>query len=132
MSRGLRVLVVDDHPDTAHAMAVCIRLLGHDSRSVLDARGALDCAATYQPDAGFIDLRLPGDDGLHLARDLRARFPSIYLVLMTGFSRPDLPRRAREAGYDRYVIKPLELSSIRSALRDATRSIGRASVPAIA
>jgi hypothetical protein len=37
----------------------------------------------------------------------------MYLVLMTGFSRPDLPRRSREAGFDRYVIKPFGLDCVR-------------------
>ncbi len=116
MSRIARVLIVDDYRETADVVSLCVKLLGHDSCTALDARAALDAAARFRPDIGVIDMRLPDGDGLRLGRELRARFPMMYLVLMTGFSRPDLPRRSREAGYDRYMIKPVGLDCLRELI----------------
>lgn len=135
MSRCARVLIVDDFRETADVLSLCVKLLGHDSRTALDARAARAAATAFRPDLAILDLRLPGDDGLRLGSDLRARFPAMYLVLMTGFSRPDLPRRSAEAGFDRYVLKPVGMECLRELVdsyagSSASRASSRASASA--
>src|SRR5260370_35333328 len=67
----LRVLVVDDCPDTTASLAQLLRLWGHDVRVAGDGLEALAAAAAFRPDVILLDLGLPGLDGCGVARRLR-------------------------------------------------------------
>src|SRR5690348_1665389 len=82
----LRVLVVDDCPDTTASMAILLQLWGHDVRVAHDGPAALGLADGYRPDVVLLDVGLPGMDGYRVARELRAnpRLPRPFLVSLTG------------------------------------------------
>ena len=61
-----------------------------------------------QPDIVFADIGLPGIDGFELARRIRATESGPRLVALTGYDHPDQRRRGAEAGFDAYLVKPVE------------------------
>lgn len=111
--RGWRVLVVDDYADTAEVIADCFGLLGCASQFVTCGRAAIDSAETFEPHIALIDLGLPDLDGFEVARELRrGRCRHAYLVAFTGRVRPEEEACAREAGFDRLLLKPIGLAVI--------------------
>ena len=121
LSNGVphRVLVVDDNVDAASMMAALVRQLGHEVVVVHDGPSALQAAEAYRPEIILLDLGMPGMNGFEVARSLRERgiWPTPRIVAVTGWGKPEDERRTREAGFDMHLIKPVEESQIRQALR---------------
>lgn len=117
-SSARRILVVDDHPDTVDLLSMHIELLGHVCRTASCGAEALAVAAQFAPDIALVDLGLPDIDGCDLGRQLRAH-RALYLVAVTGFAEPSIRTRARDAGFDRYVVKPLRLADLRAIIASA-------------
>jgi two-component system, sensor histidine kinase len=112
-----RILLVDDNVDFATSLSFLLKEMGHEVCVAHDADEALERAAEFQPDFAFLDIGLPVVDGYELARRLRALLPSdIPLVAISGWGQEEDRRRAREAGFAWYLVKPVGLESIRSAL----------------
>ena len=110
------VLVVDDNRDAADSLAAVVGLWGYRPAVAYDGRSALEAARSRRPLAALLDLGLPGLDGPALAALLRAEFgPGLLLVAVTGHDRYD-EHRAREAGFDRLFLKPIDPDELRRLL----------------
>src|SRR5262245_12940447 len=72
-TRPLRVLVVDDNPDAADALAAVVELLGCEVRACYDGATALEFARLELPDVCLLDIMMPGLDGVELAGLVRAQ-----------------------------------------------------------
>jgi CheY-like chemotaxis protein len=116
-----RVLVVDDHPDTAEVLAVLFHMLGHEARCALRGRDALQIARELDPDLILLDIGLPDITGYEVIRALRAdaRRPARYIAAVTGHCHPKDVSRATQAGFDQHIMKPVDLGKVRQVLRDA-------------
>ena len=121
--RRLRVLVVDDQTDMADVMAVLVQMLGHDARAAYDGKSGLTAARQDRPDVIFVDIGMAGMSGYEFARLVRQDpvLASTHLVAVTGYGRPEDRERAREAGFDRHLTKPVDESMLRMALADASQ-----------
>jgi len=102
----LRVLVVDDCPDTCKSLRLLLRSWGYDSREAIDGEAALSLAAGFLPEVVFLDLIMPRLDGYETARRIRHLVPAGRLLAMTGHSGPGDVLAAVDAGFDHYLIKP--------------------------
>jgi CheY-like chemotaxis protein len=113
-SRPLRVLVVDDHPDSAEATAQLLELHGHETRAAhtcAEARTVVIGDAPFVPDLVLMDLYLPDGDGFGLATELCQALPARpALIALTG--RPGLEPRCRVAGFDVYLLKPTDPAAL--------------------
>jgi len=105
-----RVLVVDDYPDAAETACLLLRMLGHDCRFVTCAQDALTEAGRFDPEVAILDIGLPDQSGLELARELRRRFAGrpLYLAALTGWGQPEDRAKAFAAGFDQHVLKPAD------------------------
>jgi CheY-like chemotaxis protein len=115
---SLRVLVVDDWPDTVETMAALVRLWGHDVRIAHDGGEALDVAAAYHPHVVLLDVSLPGMDGYQVAQRLR-RDPGReqpFMVSVTGHGQDSDVQRSLEAGFDRHLLKPVDPDTLHDLL----------------
>ena len=114
------VLVVDDNREHTDALAMFLRIAGHDVRGVYDAAHALAEVATFAPDAVLLDVGLPDMDGFDLCRRLRAQAggEDRVLVAITGWGQADDRRRSHEAGFDAHLVKPVDPDAL-LALVDA-------------
>lgn len=115
---ALRVLVVDDHPDTAQSLAEILGDFGYDVRFTLNGPEALRAAAETWPDVVLLDLAMPGMDGCELARRLRALRGGrkVLLIAMTGLVGDGGRRRADSAGIHVYFKKPTNLDLLLAVL----------------
>ena len=112
-----RILLVDDNVDFATSLSVLLRKLGHEVEVTHDAPEALAAAGGFRPDFAFLDIGLPTMDGYELARKLLTRLSNnVALVAISGWGQKEDRRRAREAGFHWYLVKPVDLGSIRSIL----------------
>jgi CheY-like chemotaxis protein/two-component sensor histidine kinase len=109
-----RVLVVDDNVDAAQTLAQYLRLDGHRVESALDGEGALRIAEVLHPDIAFIDLNMPGMDGIEVAKRLRVTSwgRGAHLVALTGMGQQADVARTREAGFDEHLTKPADLQRV--------------------
>ncbi len=116
--RPLRVLAVDDCPDTRATLLLLFRLWGYEVRAAGDGPSALEAAAGFLPDVILLDIGLPGLDGYEVARRLR-QLPGLdrtLVVAMTGLATDADVREALESGCDRHLTKPVEMESLRELL----------------
>jgi signal transduction histidine kinase len=113
-----RILVADDNEDFAASLAAVLRGMGHEVRVEHDGAAALAAAAQFRPNMAFLDIGLPKKNGYDLARGLRARAETAgsILVAVTGWGQPSDRQLAREAGFDEYMVKPVDFDRIRSIL----------------
>jgi CheY-like chemotaxis protein len=118
--KGLRVLVADDNKDAADALAMFLELRGHEVGVAYGGRKALALAETFAPDLAFLDIGMPDLDGYRVARALRgtavgARLP---LIALTGWGQEEDKRRAREAGFDLHLTKPVNPAELERLLQE--------------
>jgi CheY-like chemotaxis protein len=119
-----KILVVDDHVDTAETTRDLLRALGHECVVATSGRSGLEVAETFSPDVALLDLELPDITGYELARQLRSsQTHPLYLAAITGWHKARDSREALAAGFDRHVIKPAGTEIIRGLLADAERQL---------
>jgi two-component system CheB/CheR fusion protein len=113
-----RVLIVDDNEDAANSLAMILKLGGHETASVYTAVDALQRAADFRPDVVLLDIGLPGMDGYEVAQKMRELpgLRDIRLVAVTGYGRSDDRLRARDAGFDDHLTKPVEFAVLERTL----------------
>lgn len=113
-----RVLIVDDNEDAANSLALILKLGGHETASAYSAAAALQRAAAFKPDVVLLDIGLPGMNGYEVAQKLRELpgLRDIRLVAVTGYGRADDRLRAREAGFDDHLTKPVEFAVLEKTL----------------
>jgi two-component system, OmpR family, KDP operon response regulator KdpE len=117
---GVRVLVVEDDPHLARALAINLRARDYEVDLAPDGRTGLDTAVRRHPEIVVLDLGLPDMDGLEVIRGLRgwARVP--ILVLSARHSSTEKVN-ALDAGADDYVTKPFGMDELLARLRAAVR-----------
>jgi CheY-like chemotaxis protein len=119
--RKLRVLVIDDHVDTAETECNLLRALGHEAVAATTGRQGIQIAASFDPDIGLFDIGLPDVSGYEVAQTLRkTQAHPLFLAAITGWDRALDAKRAIEAGFDRHVIKPASTEIIQGLLEEAS------------
>ncbi|GAC1308546.1 MAG: hypothetical protein NVSMB14_13170 [Isosphaeraceae bacterium] len=112
--RVARVLVVDDNVDTAQGMGRILKLLGHQVEIAHDGPTAIALAQKHQPEFVLLDIGLPGMDGYQVATRLKAEdwCRKCVIIAVSGYGQEDDRRRAREAGFDHHLVKPVDHESL--------------------
>jgi CheY-like chemotaxis protein len=112
-----RILIVDDHAESAEGLAELLGLWGHETHVAHDAADALAIAPRVRPTIALLDLGLPDIDGCELARLLRAGgLTDVLLVALTGSNMPDDRARVSAAGFAHHLVKPVDLSQLQRLL----------------
>jgi CheY-like chemotaxis protein/two-component sensor histidine kinase len=113
-----RILVVDDNRDAAESLALMLRLVGNEVDTVYDGEQAVSAVTSFRPDVVLMDLGMPRLDGLGAARAIRGNPHSsdVVLVAITGWGDDSDRRLSREAGFDRHLVKPVALETLRRLL----------------
>src|SRR6476619_4718939 len=115
-----RILVVEDDPSIREMLAEYLRTHGYEVAEADRGAAMRDAIATSLPDVVLLDVTLPGEDGLTLARFLRERF-DVGIVMVTGAS--DIADRVAglEVGADDYITKPFDLRELRARVKSVLR-----------
>jgi CheY-like chemotaxis protein len=112
--KSRRILVVDDHEDSAEVTAILLRSEGHEVVIAHCASDAIKHARVALPDVLLLDIGLPDMDGYALAGHLRA-LPAArqaVFIALTGFGRQQDIQRSKTAGFDHHLTKPIEPSEL--------------------
>ena len=123
----LRVLVCDDNVDLATTQTLLLEDAGHIAEAVFGGEEALHKLQTFKADVLLLDIAMPGMDGIEVCRTLRASaaWNHLKIVAQTGQGDRDMLRRAAESGFDRLLVKPVELTELLALLDDIRREIRR-------
>ena len=126
---GLRALVVDDEEDAREMLRALLEGCGMSVRTAASVREALGALGDERPDVLLSDIGMPGEDGYTLIEQVRAFAPAaggdIPAVAFTAFAREEDRSRARVAGFDAHVTKPVEPSELLAVLVEITRRAPR-------
>jgi signal transduction histidine kinase len=109
-----KVLVVDDNKDAAETMQLLLEAAGHKVFIAHSAQDALALACKTLPAVLCLDIGLPGMDGYELACQFR-RLPATahsVLIALTGYGQTEAKERARSAGFDHFLVKPVKLPDL--------------------
>ena len=115
-SHSKRILIIEDHEDSALALGVFLRTLGHAVETAGTATEGFDCARARRPDVILSDIGLPDEDGLTLARRVRANgtLQRVWLIALTAHPMCD---ETIDAGFDHFMRKPADLEMLAALLR---------------
>lgn len=116
MTRGLRVLVVDDDPVYARTLAQSLHRRGHRAEVAADGEAALWAVGERAFDAVILDLRLATESGLHLIAPMKAARPDLRILLLTGYASIATAVEAIKLGATHYLAKPAGVEEILAAL----------------
>jgi CheY-like chemotaxis protein len=116
--RCTSILLVEDNRDAAESLAILLELLGHRMRVVHDGVAAMEAARSKVPDVMLVDIGLPGMDGHEVARQVRLdpNLKNVTLIALTGYGHKEDKRRAMAAGFDYYLVKPVDTDLLQELL----------------
>jgi DNA-binding response OmpR family regulator len=117
--RGLRVLIADDNRDAADTLAWLVGRARHEARTAHDGKQALEIALSGWVDIAVLDIEMPLVSGYEIAAAVRAHVSTrrMALIALTGWSQEAQRAKARAAGFDRFLIKPVEFGDLDALLR---------------
>ncbi|MEO8797353.1 MAG: response regulator [Polyangiaceae bacterium] len=120
---GLRVLVVDDDADTRELAGLMIRVAGGSPTLASTLAAAMDVFEVLSPDVIVSDIRMPGtNDGTDFIKLVRgSRRRDVPAIAISGNSSQVEIRRAIDAGFDAYLVKPLTVRMLVDAIADAAQ-----------
>jgi CheY-like chemotaxis protein len=113
-----RVLLVDDNVDAVESMEILLQACGYEVATAVHPDLALAQLDSFAPAAAVIDIGLPGMDGYQLCAEIRRRLAGRHmrLIAFTGYGGADDIARARSAGFDAHLVKPVEIDRLLEAL----------------
>lgn len=104
-----KILLIEDNEDARRSMLTMLRHYGYRAFEAADGFEGITSAKDIQPDAAIIDIGLPQYDGYEVAKRLRASTAGagMLLIALTGYGSQEARQKAREAGFDEYLVKPV-------------------------
>jgi CheY-like chemotaxis protein len=113
-------LIVEDNDDARETLRVMLELDGHEVLTAANGKDGLDRALSCAPAVALVDLGLPDLDGFEVARCLRAapQGSTMHLVAISGYGQPTDRERARQAGFDAHLVKPVDAMKLRAVLAE--------------
>lgn len=123
--QSLRVLVVDDNTDSARALAICLESQGYQIRVKHTGEDGFNEALSYQPHFVLLDIGLPDIDGYEVASRLRDSndVTPLAVIAMTGYGGDKDRAKAESAGFNRFLVKPVDLSQLFNALNEESEKL---------
>jgi response regulator NasT len=119
MPRPYRFVIADDEKQVAAGLQEQLESLGYDVVSVVnDGQRAVEMCRRALPDAVFLDIEMPGMDGLAAARQI-AEDPGTPVIILTAHGHPNLIDQAVEDGVVSYLLKPMSNSALHAAVEIA-------------
>ena len=119
------VLVVDDEPLVCTMLGDAIRMFGYNVTAASGGPEALRLVSAVAPALALLDLRMPGMPGMEVLKRLRAGYPRLPVVIVSGEPDDEVKRQALEAGAFDYVAKPFSIAHLKIVVKAAILSAGR-------
>ena len=110
--KTLRVLIVEDHRDTADTLAQWVVSAGHDVNVCFTGFQAEEATPGYRPDVVLLDIGLPDMDGWELATWLQQQKPTPMIAAVTAYQSAEDRQKSKEIGIDMHIGKPVHRRTI--------------------
>ena len=123
MTTLLNIIVVEDHDDLRASIVETLRAIGHQVIGVDCAEEVVEIAQTMHVDLMLIDLNLPGEDGISLARRIRQSQPGIGIVMLTARGKVSEKLQGYDNGADIYLTKPTTMEELSAAIQALSRRL---------
>lgn len=113
-------MVVDDSRDAADLIAEFLGIYGYHAIPVYEGAEALATAETFDPDILFVDLGMPGINGLRVVSTLRqsAKFQSTKIIALTAWGDDATRAQTKAVGFDHHLVKPANLDEILNLVQE--------------
>jgi DNA-binding response OmpR family regulator len=112
----LRILLVEDHADTARVLRRLLKVEGHSVEWGADVAAGLKLAADHEFDLLLSDLGLPDGTGVDLMRTLREKGSTLPGIVISGYGQDQDIARSLEVGFAAHLVKPINLRKLREAI----------------
>jgi signal transduction histidine kinase/ActR/RegA family two-component response regulator len=121
-----RILVVDDERIAAASLGKWLTLMGHEVRAAHDGVEAVGVAEAFRPDVVLLDISLPKLNGYEVARTIRQQpwSQGMVLIALTGWGQEADRQRARDAGFDHHLVKPVDHTTLTQLLASQAHTTG--------
>ena len=106
--RPRRILIIEDNEDGREALRLQLQVAGHEVYEAATGPEGIETAARVRPEVVLLDIGLPGLDGYEVARQLHAAPEGPQLIAITGYGQPEDLARARDAGIEHFLVKPVD------------------------
>ncbi|MGD0768756.1 MAG: response regulator [Tepidisphaeraceae bacterium] len=116
----IRLLVVEDHADTATMLAKLLGSAGYSVKTAGSAAGALELASREPFDLVVSDIGLPDATGYHLMQQIKERY-GMNGIAMSGYGMDEDIRKSREAGFSEHLVKPISFAQLTQAIHRLIR-----------
>ncbi len=117
-ARKRQVLVIEDNADARLALQTILDLMGHSVEVAGDGRSGLDALLASRPDIAIVDIGLPELTGLEVAKHARGGGYAGRLIAISGYGQAADVRQAMLAGFDAYLVKPIDASELERRMED--------------
>lgn len=117
LSAFRKVLIMDDHVDSAEVLGVYLAQRGHEVFTSNDGQNAMDIARKNLPNALILDIGMPNMGGFEVAKELRDELPDTVFVAYTGYIEVEKAALAWASGFDYFVAKPIETERMDALIR---------------
>ncbi len=113
-----RIVVIEDNVDVRVGLRDLLESLGHEVYVAEDGPDGVRATLAVRPNFALVDVGLPGFDGYEVARRIRAdaRGSDVVLIAVTGYGHRESREAAFNAGFDHYLVKPIDLYQLRDIL----------------
>jgi DNA-binding response OmpR family regulator len=117
--KTIRVLLVDDEEDLVTTLAERLAMRGIEAQWASSWEAALELLRRHRFDVAVLDIKLPRMSGIEIKRKMESMDPGIKFIFMTGHgSEQDFEKGAAEAGASNYLLKPVDIESLMSKIRE--------------
>lgn len=120
---SLRIAIIEDNSDVQLCLRTLLEMEGNEVRVACDGISGTDLILEWRPDVAVVDIGLPGRDGFGVAREVRKMVSAErhqsqpHLIALTGYGLPSDKVKVLEAGFDRHLVKPVNLDELLDVLR---------------
>ena len=112
------VLIVDDVPSALYVLGKLLERMGQKVRTAESAEAALECVRQERPDIIISDIGMPNSNGYELAHQLRSQpgLENVILAALTGYGQDSDRQKAKDAGFDYHLVKPVSIEALEELL----------------
>ena len=124
LAQRRKIMLVEDDAPLREILQVLLQDYPHQFLFAESGSQALAVAASEQPELIAVDLGLPDMNGLELGRRLRERDSKCRLIAFTGYDSEEFREQARQAGFDAFYLKPMELDAMERTFAEIFSALG--------
>ena len=119
-----KILVMDDEEGFRTVIQSVLRPYKHEVFTAEDGRQAVEIAGRERPDIAFLDIRVPGSDGVEVLAEIKKLNPGTKCIMLSGFADPETASDAQKAGAFDFLKKPFKIDDVLKAVDRALQHQG--------